>query len=346
MVWLAFALIAAICPRVDAQAEPGTAPVEAPDEAETDAEESDAEESDAEESDAQENDAEESDADNNEGDVEGDNEAESSGPPAPTLNPAPTLSPAPTPPPCLSAPVTIQRAHSHPLESIALRLTHCDGSPNLAALRPLSTLGRAARTQRAAARLHGGLLTRLQAIANQFPGRAIAIVSGHRPRARRTSRHRHGRALDIRVEGVHRRDVSEFARGLADTGVGYYPNSTFTHVDVRGRAQYWVDRSAPGQRPDYGPWPPSRDVTNQVREAIAAATTRAFGGPSSSPASTTAPATAPATAPHAAASASAPDANAALVVPEASDESRPPGDVRDDAFAALEALRALDLRTP
>jgi hypothetical protein len=44
---------------------------------------------------------------------------------------------------------------------------------------------------------------------------------------------------------------------LSETGVGYYPNSTFVHVDVRPDAAYWVDRSGPGEPPDYGPWPPA-----------------------------------------------------------------------------------------
>lgn len=34
-------------------------------------------------------------------------------------------------------------------------------------------------------------------------------------------------------------------------GVGYYPRSTFVHLDVRDRSAYWVDRSRPGQAPQY-----------------------------------------------------------------------------------------------
>jgi hypothetical protein len=100
-------------------------------------------------------------------------------------------------------------------------------------------------------RLDPGLLSRLATLARRWPNRRILIVSGVRPRARSSSRHRVGRALDVIVEGVPRRQVSEFARGLAETGVGYYPNSTFTHIDVRRRAAYWVDLSGPGERPRY-----------------------------------------------------------------------------------------------
>ncbi len=183
---------------------------------------------------------------------------------------------------CSKRPVRIERAHVHPAEVRRLSLTRCDGSPNLAALDALSILARpkgverptraelrrfrrsaspsvrARFVARGIARLHPGLLVRLQALADHWPGRTLSIVSGYRPRARRTSRHRHARALDLRVEGVPRYEVARFARTLPETGVGYYPNSTFTHVDVRQRSVYWVDRSGPGEPPDYGSWPPSR----------------------------------------------------------------------------------------
>jgi hypothetical protein len=100
-------------------------------------------------------------------------------------------------------------------------------------------------------RLDDGLVTRLQAIADRFPGREIHVVSGYRRTARASSRHRQGRALDLRVDGVAREEVVELARTLLATGVGYYPNSTFTHIDVRERRFYWVDRSAPGERAAY-----------------------------------------------------------------------------------------------
>jgi Bacterial protein of unknown function (DUF882) len=117
-------------------------------------------------------------------------------------------------------------------------------------------------------KLHPDLLLRLQAIADHFPGKTIDIVSGHRPTARSTSRHHHGRALDLRVEGVTRERLRDFARTLEQTGVGYYPNSVFVHVDVRDDKGYWVDRSGPGEPPDYGPWPPRTDDPDDARERI------------------------------------------------------------------------------
>jgi hypothetical protein len=119
-------------------------------------------------------------------------------------------------------------------------------------------------------RLHAGLLTRLQAILDRWPDNRVEVVSGYRPDARDTSRHHHGRALDFRLSDVHRRRVSKFARKLERTGVGFYPNSVFTHVDVRNQSAYWVDRSAPGEPADYGPWPPNEDEQRALRDEVLA----------------------------------------------------------------------------
>ena len=186
-------------------------------------------------------------------------------------------------------PVTVARAHSD--ERAILRLVECDGSPALASLEELSLLARPARTDRpepgaravyqreappervaefvhpGIRRLDPGLLVRLQAVAARFPDATLEIVSGYRPTARSGSRHRVGRALDIRVVGVDRREVAEHARGFAETGVGYYPNSTFTHIDVRDTSHHWVDLSGPGERPRYVPWeeaPPAVDGETAV----------------------------------------------------------------------------------
>lgn len=173
-------------------------------------------------------------------------------------------------------PVTIERAHSD--ESAELQLVSCDGSPHLESLDELSMLGRPTGTPRPAPealavfqahapearrerfvspgvhRLDPGLLVRLQALATEFGDKPLAIVSGYRPHARRGSRHRVGRALDVQVQGVARRAVALFARSLPETGVGYYPNSTFTHIDVREDSHHWVDRSGPGEAPRYVAW--------------------------------------------------------------------------------------------
>ena len=90
---------------------------------------------------------------------------------------------------------------------------------------------------------------RVQRVVEHFPARGVEIVSGYRPHARAGSRHHSADALDLRIDGVDNFELSEFARTLDATGVGYYPNSTFVHIDVRDAQAYWVDRSGPGERP-------------------------------------------------------------------------------------------------
>ncbi|MEY4512202.1 MAG: hypothetical protein RLZZ450_4324 [Pseudomonadota bacterium] len=118
-------------------------------------------------------------------------------------------------------------------------------------------------------RVQPGLLTRLQKVAKHYPGKVIEIISGYRPDARDTSRHHHGFALDMRVAGVTREALRDFLRGFDETGVGYYPNSFFVHMDVRDTKGYWVDRSGPGEAADYGPWPaPTKQDTDRVRDSV------------------------------------------------------------------------------
>jgi Bacterial protein of unknown function (DUF882) len=107
--------------------------------------------------------------------------------------------------------------------------------------------------------LDPGLLTRLDAIARRFPGRPVSLVSGYRPQSR-GSQHQSGRALDLRVSGVRNEELVAFCKTLADTGCGYYPNSSFVHVDVRNPGTgsvTWIDASGPGEAPRYvRQWPP------------------------------------------------------------------------------------------
>jgi uncharacterized protein YcbK (DUF882 family) len=180
------------------------------------------------------------------------------------------------PPACLAEPVVLKRFGVP--EPLVVSLTDCEQRANLAALPLVSALAlpaaksgdqappaavstttevtpdsteATADATDAAQPLNPELLVRLQRLASRFPDRAIEIVSGYRTRARAGSRHRSGDALDVRIEGVDNEELSIFARTLEATGVGYYPNSTFVHVDVRAASAYWVDRSGPGEKADY-----------------------------------------------------------------------------------------------
>ncbi|UCH29958.1 MAG: DUF882 domain-containing protein, partial [Myxococcales bacterium] len=86
--------------------------------------------------------------------------------------------------------------------------------------------------------------------------RTIIVVSAFRSEndgANGTSRHAAGEAVDVRVEGVPNEALRDYCLTLRRVGVGYYPRSSFVHVDIRDREVYWVDWSRPGEPPLYLP---------------------------------------------------------------------------------------------
>ena len=92
-------------------------------------------------------------------------------------------------------------------------------------------------------------------VSDHFGGRPIRVVSGFRPYtpAQYTphSNHNVGRAMDFSIEGVPNPVVRDFCRTFRNAGVGYYPNSSFVHLDVRAGKAYWIDYSRPGEAPHY-----------------------------------------------------------------------------------------------
>ncbi|MEZ4315257.1 MAG: DUF882 domain-containing protein [Polyangiaceae bacterium] len=92
-------------------------------------------------------------------------------------------------------------------------------------------------------------------VSDHFGGRTIHVVSGYRPFSKKQytphSNHNLGKAMDFSVDGVPNTVVRDFCRTLRDAGVGYYPNSTFVHLDVRSGKAYWIDYSGPGEAPRY-----------------------------------------------------------------------------------------------
>lgn len=105
-------------------------------------------------------------------------------------------------------------------------------------------------------RPHLRLMRVLAYLADHFNGRTIIVVSAFRSEndgANGTSRHAAGEAVDIRVEGVPNEALRDYCLTLRRVGVGYYPRSSFVHVDIRNREVYWVDWSRPGEPPLYLP---------------------------------------------------------------------------------------------
>jgi LysM repeat protein len=96
------------------------------------------------------------------------------------------------------------------------------------------------------------LLTLLGRVSDAFGGRTLRIVSGYRTTSFASeSKHPLGRACDFSILGVPNTALRDYVRTFHDVGVGYYPNSTFIHLDVRDYDAYWVDYAGPGEAPRY-----------------------------------------------------------------------------------------------
>lgn len=197
-----------------------------------------------------------------------------------TLLPPPALPPASstiTPVDARQAP-TVNLVHVRKRERFALVLFDAQGQLQWDALARLRAFLSDPRTQ-IDHPIHWRLATLLVAIAAHFPGRSLEVVSGYRHHNRHHdgSRHTRGHALDFRIEGVPNRTLFELLRAsFADVGVGYYPNSTFVHLDVRDRSTLWVDYSGPGQTPCYSP-APAQDLASGVAEHRSYADAQAAG---------------------------------------------------------------------
>lgn len=161
-------------------------------------------------------------------------------------------------------------------KSVKIRVLDNRGRVRSAAKNQLMALMRPKKLNRRLRRLrpHPRLLKALVRVSDHFGGRPITIISGFRDAKRFTkesSRHTEGRALDFRIRGVANTVVRDYCRSLGDVGVGFYPNSTFVHLDVRDKPAHWVDWSKPGQRPVYrkpGEGPPSDDDDKIIDEAL------------------------------------------------------------------------------
>jgi uncharacterized protein YcbK (DUF882 family) len=99
------------------------------------------------------------------------------------------------------------------------------------------------------------LIALLGIVSDHFGSRKVEVISGFRPYSPTQytahSNHNIGHAIDFRVPGVPNETVRDYCRTLRNVGVGYYPNSTFVHLDVRASAAFWIDYSKAGEPPKY-----------------------------------------------------------------------------------------------
>lgn len=188
---------------------------------------------------------------------------------------------------CVKEPFEIIRGP----EMEKLTLTTCDGKVAPFAVEHLSVLvrpGSAARPTTPIAelakktgkdlapgirRVDERLALKLQAVVDHFTKDGItpkvSIVSGYRPTST-GSMHATGRAVDFRVEGIKNEEIVSFCKTLDDAGCGFYPNSSFVHLDVRdpGAKTSWIDASGPGEAPRYvSAWPP-REVKTHAHDDL------------------------------------------------------------------------------
>ncbi|MGB1700953.1 MAG: DUF882 domain-containing protein, partial [Nannocystaceae bacterium] len=85
------------------------------------------------------------------------------------------------------------------------------------------------------------------------------------------------RAIDLRIEGVPNRVLRDtIQRSFEGVGVGYYPNSSFVHIDIRPRAAQWIDFSGPGQRACYSKTV-AADLADGTAERLSYAQAKARG---------------------------------------------------------------------
>jgi uncharacterized protein YcbK (DUF882 family) len=141
------------------------------------------------------------------------------------------------------------------------------------------------------------LIALVAIVSDHFSGRPLQVVSGYRAYTPTQytphSNHNYGKALDFRIAGITNEELRDFCLTLRNAGCGYYPNSTFVHLDVRDTKAYWIDRSRPGEPPLYDrPGVTADEGTSDVPNESAP---DAAPGPGQGPGSAGSPAPSPST---------------------------------------------------
>lgn len=126
---------------------------------------------------------------------------------------------------------------------------HRDGHVDDANDQEIRRLFRCRRTgkQRAMSR---DLLRLIADIQARYPGKTLEFVSGYRGHREesKTSPHRAGRALDLRVRGGRITELRDYLwRTHRSVGVGYYPSEGFVHIDSRDKEITWTEKNGVNQ---------------------------------------------------------------------------------------------------
>jgi uncharacterized protein YcbK (DUF882 family) len=149
--------------------------------------------------------------------------------------------------------------HVNRRETMALRLRDAHGRPVKGMQKRFDHFLRCHHTN-AQHKMDPRLMRLVYQTGRHYPGRRVEVVSGYRdPSVAKNphSPHMKGLACDFRVQGVKTADLRDYLRRTYQkVGVGYYPNSSFVHLDVRkDRSAFWIDYSGPGERAMYSETP-------------------------------------------------------------------------------------------
>jgi uncharacterized protein YcbK (DUF882 family) len=141
--------------------------------------------------------------------------------------------------------------HVNRRETLRLRLLDERGRPVPGLARRLTQFFRCHHTNKRHM-INPRLVRLIYETGRHYRDRRIEVVSGFRdPRVAKNPRspHMKGLACDMRVSGVKNAELRDFfRRRFKNVGVGYYPNSSFVHLDVRrGSSAFWIDYSGPGE---------------------------------------------------------------------------------------------------
>ena len=152
-----------------------------------------------------------------------------------------------------NAPVLLVHINRH--EEMPLRLRDGQGRPVKGLQRRFDRFLRCHHTNKQHA-INPRLMRLLYQTGKHWPGKRLEVVSGYRhPTVAKNPRspHMQGQACDFRVEGVKAAELRDYLRrAFEKIGVGYYPNSSFVHLDIRkDRSAFWIDYSGPGERAVY-----------------------------------------------------------------------------------------------
>jgi uncharacterized protein YcbK (DUF882 family) len=153
----------------------------------------------------------------------------------------------------------VELVHVNRHESMQLRMRDSNGKPVRGQQRRFDRFLRCHYTNVQHA-MNPRLISLIYRTGRHWPGHRVEVVSGYRhPKVSKNPRspHMKGLACDFRVVGISNQELRDYLRRNFDkVGVGYYPNSSFVHLDIRrDHSAFWIDYSGPGERAIYSAAP-------------------------------------------------------------------------------------------